>query len=623
MKNSISTKLTATIALLLFLGGSLIGYFSYLNSEKALFSSFKDQALTISKVLINNGHTAKEAEHIAEDILNQDMMAQAFLMDELLKQGKVTNERLKQIAKQTGIGEFWITDAKGIVTLTNVDAGTGWVFPTDPAAQASEFRKLIGKPGEVVTQPSMNRDLDDKYFKYVGVGRSDQPGIVQVGMEAEKVVQLKEKLGMKTFIDNLVEKDIVDYVMVVNKEGKVELASGIELEVFPTEKLNQEQSEIIEKNGQEFVQVVVPDEANYFIIGLATNSLKSGVAQEIGKQQQRIIAVCLGISIILIVLIFLFSKSLAKPLEELAQISNKVAAGELYHKVSVKSQDEVGIMAGAYQKMLDQFSSIIKGIGQNTRQLTNMSSQFTSAASQVVTNANETAITMGQISNTVDTVSVTMQRVAGVSNSTNNIANEGNQGIERVIQQMDTIAHTTRDVSLAVDGVSKKSQEINHIVELITKIADQTNLLALNAAIEAARAGENGRGFAVVSDEVRKLAEQSRQAAKEISGLVSAIQNESTRAVNTMAESRKEVESGNVVVQEVGYKFKDIINGVQGLTLEIESVTSHIEQMASGIQNIAASTEEQTASMQEVSANAESLAGIASQLDTMVQKFKV
>lgn len=623
MKNSISTKLTVAIALLLFLGGSLIGYFSYLNSEKALFSSFKDQALTISKVVINNGHTAKDAEHIAEDILNQDMVAQAFLIDELLKQGKVTNERLKQIAKQTGIGEFWITDAKGNVTLTNVDAGLGWVFPSDPAAQASEFRKLIGKPGEVVTQPSMNRDLDDKYFKYVGVGRSDQPGIVQVGMEAAKVVQLKEKLGMKTFIDNLVEKDIVDYVMVVNKEGKVEIASGIELAVFPTEKLKQEQAEIIEKNGQEFVQVVVPDAANYFIIGLATNSLKSGVAQEIGKQQQRIITVCLGISIILIVLIFLFSKSLAKPLEELAKISNKVAAGELYHKVSVKSRDEVGIMAGAYQKMLDQFSSIIKGIGQNTRQLTTMSSQFTSAASQVVANANETAVTMGQISHTVDTVSATMQRVAEVSNSTNNIANEGNQGIERVIQQMDTIAHTTRDVSLAVDGVSKKSQEINHIVELITKIAAQTNLLALNAAIEAARAGENGRGFAVVSDEVRKLAEQSRQAAKEISSLVSAIQNESTRAVNTMAESRKEVESGNVVVQEVGYKFKDIINGVQGLTIEIESVTSHIEQMASGIQNIAAATEEQTASMQEVSANAESLASIARELDTIVQKFKV
>lgn len=624
MKNSISMKLTVAVAVLLLIGGALIGYISYQNSAKALATAFEEQGLTISKVIINNGYTAKDAEQIAEDILNQDMVAQAFLMDELLKQGAVTNEELKRIAKRTGIGEFWITDANGVVTLSNVDEGIGWTFPSDPNSQAAEFRKLIGNPGGIVTQPSMTRDIDGKYFKFVGIGRSDQPGIIQVGIEAEKVADLKDKLGMKTFIHNLVEEKIVNYVAVVNKEGQVEVTSGIEMDKLSTGKLGQGRlSETVVMNGEKFVQIIVPEGEKYYIVGIAINALESVVASEIVKQQRTIIVVCVVIGLLLIASTYLFSKYLTKPLEELASLSNKVADGELYHDINVQSQDEVGKMAASYQKMLKQFSHLIKGIGENTRQLTDMSSQLNNASAQVVITANHTAATMGQISHTVEHISTTMHRVAEVSNSTNIIANEGSQGIEQVTKQMQTIAYATGNVFQAVDGVSKKSQDINHIVELITQIAEQTNLLALNAAIEAARAGENGKGFAVVSEEVRKLAEQSGQAAKEIASLISAIQKETNHAVSTMQESRREVDAGNEIVKEVGHKFKDIITSIRDLAVEIKDITNDTEQIASGIQNTAAITEEQTASMQEVSANAESLSSIADQLDKAVQKFKI
>jgi methyl-accepting chemotaxis protein len=148
-------------------------------------------------------------------------------------------------------------------------------------------------------------------------------------------------------------------------------------------------------------------------------------------------------------------------------------------------------------------------------------------------------------------------------------------------------------------------------------------LLALNAAIEAARAGEHGRGFAVVAEEVRKLAEQSASAAKEIYLLINAIQSESEKAVDSMADGSREVKSGLEVVREVGSNFKEIITAVQGLSSQIQNVASATEQMAAGVQNVAASTEEQTATMEEISAATESLTIMSEELNALVERFKV
>lgn len=317
------------------------------------------------------------------------------------------------------------------------------------------------------------------------------------------------------------------------------------------------------------------------------------------------------------------AQMITRPVTDLVKAANTAASGDLTTDIKVNSKDEVGELAAAFNKMVAQMREIILQIIDKSNSVAGSAQQLNSSSQQTAATANETSATMSEISHTVDQVSSSVHEISKVSIAASNHANQGNEGLNRVNAQMQQISLTTGDVAKAIGDLSDKSQEINQIVELITSIAEQTNLLALNAAIEAARAGDQGRGFAVVAEEVRKLAEQSGNAAKEIYQLINSIQGESQRAVENMSVGTREVEAGTLVVQEVGENFKEIIGAVQQLTQQIQEVASASEQMSGGVQNVAASTEEQTAAMEEVSASATALSGMAEELNSLVSKFKV
>ena len=209
---------------------------------------------------------------------------------------------------------------------------------------------------------------------------------------------------------------------------------------------------------------------------------------------------------------------------------------------------------------------------------------------------------------------------------------------------MGSVRDSSEGVTAAIRELASKSEQIGAIVATITGIAEQTNLLALNAAIEAARAGEQGRGFAVVAEEVRKLAEESQSAAHEISGLIGAIQDETTKAVRVVEEGARKTADGASVVEQTREAFLSIGQAVDDMAARVEQiaaaahqitasatsmqenineVASVAEQSSATTEEVSASTEETSASTQEIAASAQELAANADGLNRLVGQFKL
>ncbi|MBO1510231.1 methyl-accepting chemotaxis protein [Metabacillus bambusae] len=230
------------------------------------------------------------------------------------------------------------------------------------------------------------------------------------------------------------------------------------------------------------------------------------------------------------------------------------------------------------------------------------------------------------------------------ANQTSEMSVDGKKSIDKVKRQLNLINDNVTGLGSAINGLSERSIEIGRINEVITAIAAQTNLLALNAAIEAARAGEHGKGFAVVADEVRKLAEQSASSAKQITNLIAVIQNDTNQTIHSMNSTTKEVDAGLTVVEEAGKSFEKIEDSIKEVVLQINDVTGAINQLSSGTsqvatsikivkeiaeesavrnQNVSAATEEQLASMEEIETSSTNLAKMSEQLQLLIRKFTV
>lgn len=248
-------------------------------------------------------------------------------------------------------------------------------------------------------------------------------------------------------------------------------------------------------------------------------------------------------------------------------------------------------------------------------------------------------------------MSAAIQEVAASSNevteqatNTSLAAKEGQKVVGKSVSQMQKVGHVTAEVQVAVDELEQGSKKIGEITNVISGIASQTNLLALNAAIEAARAGEQGRGFAVVAEEVRKLAEQSKEAAEQITSLINNNQTNINNAVKAMRAGTADVKDGIVIVTSAGETFTQIVGSINQVVTQIQEVSTTVEEMARGSQlillninqieniskdnmsqsqSVSAATEEQTASSEQIASASQSLTQMAQDLQVVVSKFRV
>jgi methyl-accepting chemotaxis protein len=378
-----------------------------------------------------------------------------------------------------------------------------------------------------------------------------------------------------------------------------------------------------------------------------------------------VVAIVIGL-ILVTAAAFLISRKISQPILEVAGAAKKVADGDLtIKKINVSSNDEIGQLSKAFNLMTDNLAQLVKQVASASEQVAASSQELTAGAEQSAQASNEVAAAITDVAQgtekqmgAVNDVSAVVEQMAAgmdqvlentghVVSSTESSAQatkDGQASIKRTIEQMEHIQDVVKHSAVLVERLGNRSKEIGQIVEAISGIAAQTNLLALNAAIEAARAGEQGRGFAVVAEEVRKLAEQSQEAAKQIADLIAEIQGDTEMAVESMQDGTKEVETGAQVVQQAGTAFDKIAQHINEVTQQIHGISREIEQLAQGnerivqsvqevnrvsqviadqTQSVSASTEEQSASVQEIASSSQVLATMAGNLEAALSKFRV
>ncbi len=384
-------------------------------------------------------------------------------------------------------------------------------------------------------------------------------------------------------------------------------------------------------------------------------------------EQTRIILIA---SIVIVVLFSMsmaaaLTKSILSSIEHLSDVAKQLAAGNLTVEARSNTTDEFGQLSEVFAETIETLRRLIEKIQKNATDAATFAGQLNENASQSALATQQVAVSIGNVAENAnkqgrevekssDDIRAFAELIQGFEDKANasvdaaksveEIAAKGKSAISDAVDQMSAIAASTAVSAEVIKKLAERSNEIGAISSAIAEIAAQTNLLALNAAIEAARAGEAGRGFAVVADEVRKLAEGCNDAASKIAALIGTIQQDTEQAVEEMRKGTDDVESGKVVVAEAGSSFANIAAAVKDLTQHAEGILQEAKRslqrvdalvssmdelnrsskdVSAETESVSAATEEQSASIDEVATASKKLSELAQELTDSASQFKI
>jgi len=367
------------------------------------------------------------------------------------------------------------------------------------------------------------------------------------------------------------------------------------------------------------------------------NGHSHGVVAAIDKVQMVLMLTC-AVSIGLGVLISIYiTRSVTGPINRAVGISNRLAEGDLTAEIEVESMDEAGQLTAAMKNMVETLNRIMLELQAMASQVASASEELSASAEQMSKGSAEQATRSAQVASaseqmaaTVTDVARNITEVTSAEKEANVAAKKGEEIVQKTLEGIVAIERSVLKTAEVVASLGHSSAEIGNIIRVIEDIADQTNLLALNAAIEAARAGDQGRGFAVVADEVRKLAEKTMKSTKEISGTIVGIQQETQKAVESMAAGKDAVRTGTEAAKKAGDSLGLILansNRVSGMMQQIatssEEQATVVDNISRDVETIAQVTSETASATSQITGSANSLAALAVQLNASIARFKV
>ena len=654
-KESLQTRLIFMLLLMVIIPMFVIGIIAEVKADSML----KAQVFEAKQ-----GEVTRVADRFEQYLLDNAAALTALAKNPGMQEMGSANQTAALKAFQEGIGSFelmFVVDSQGKIknTFPHTDFGgktdftdRQWYKDVSSEQKTVISDTYISAFTKQATAPIVTPILDEQnqVIGYVG-------GNISLSNLSSLVQPLKQgKTGRGIILD---KKGF--YLLDSQDEAK-----GKEHQACEDEKILQ-----IVKTGQHQVANIEGEVVAFTPVGETGWAV---ISIQDGKEAHKSAADLRNLIIILIVVFALLAGVIGffaigrviKPILGLMEAAQAVAQGNLNPpKVNYTRQDEIGQLIIGFNTMVQNLHDLVKQALDTSRLVVSSSEQLAASSEQSAQVANQVAVSITQVAQgadeqvqavdqtllVVEKMSTDMQQVAasantvdGISQQTGKAAEKGEQAVETAIAQMNNIEESVAHSAEVISLLGQRSQEIGEIVDTIATIADQTNLLALNAAIEAARAGEQGRGFAVVAEEVRKLAEQSQEAAKHIAQLIGEVQGDTEKAVAVMSEGTGEVKKGTQVVQNAGLAFGEIVNLLEDLTGRIREISLVTQQAASSsgeilsairqidsisketasqTQTVSAATQEQLASMEEVASASQSLTEMAQELETAVSKFKI
>ncbi|ANT57789.1 methyl-accepting chemotaxis protein [Bacillus altitudinis] len=652
-KPSISKKLVIAFLVVLILPTVALTISAFFTSktelDKQIMGSAMSQVNAFDTLIDENIGNKAEAVTLFTDDLKAANLQE--------KNRKATIKELQQYGKinEKDVSAIYAGSEKGLFMQYPVQKMPEGYDPRErpwyQEAMSADGKQVITKPYVAASTGKMVITIAQK--------TKDGSGVIGLDMEIDSLIQkLKEiKIGQK------------GYAFIMEKDKTV-LADPTQK---PGSKVNENLANIIFKNKQgngsytlngtdKKVAYVTNELTGWKIGGTMLVSEVEDAAKPVFNTAIIVFSVTL---IVAGTLIFFIVRSISSRLSNLARFSKKVSDGDLRDKLQIQSDDEIGQVGKGFNTMIDSLRSLIGAVQTSVENVASSSEELTASAGQTSKATEHITLAIEQFStgnesqnDKVESSSEELEEmnrglqhmnesaesITASSIKSTEIAGEGGQLVEKTASQMNVIDQSVKKAENVISALESKSKDITQILGVINGIADQTNLLALNAAIEAARAGESGRGFSVVAEEVRKLAVQSANSAKEIENLIKEIVQDIDVSQEVFTAVNQEVQSGLSFTEQTKVSFHNIFDMTKEISDQLQTMNRTVVQLSKGsahvseavreiadvsressanIQDIAASAEEQLASMEEISSSSATLSSMAEELRDLISKFKV